>query len=223
LLHEWKLTDSDREFHTALALNPSNVSTWFAYGEYLASIGQPDQAIAQLRKALTIDPLSPEINSFLAWDYYLKRDYASCLSYSARAIQMFPAFWLPHLTAGMCYSISGREPEAIHELTRALEINPDSAISQAGIAISLAKSGHCAEALHALDKLLAMKDRTYVSPSYVSLVYLALGDRDAEYAWLEKSYDDRAEFLLWLNIDPVYDGERGDPRFQAMVRKVGIS
>ncbi len=222
LLHEWKLTDSNREFHTALALNPSNVSTWFAYSEYLASIGKPDEAIVQMKKALTLDPLSPEINSFLAWDYYLKRDYASCLSYSARAMQMFPDFWLPPMMAGMCYSIAGQQPEAIREFNRALKMNPDSALCQSGIAISLAKSGRRPEALHALDQLLAMKDRTYVSPSYVSLVYLALGDRDAEYAWLEKSYDDRAEFLLWLNIDPVYDGERGDPRFQAMVRRVGI-
>ena len=79
-----------------------------------------------------------------------------------------------------------------------------------------------AGALRALDQLLAMKSQTYVSPSYVSLVHMTLGDRDAEYAWLEKSYANRAEFLLWLKVDPLYDGERGDPRFQAMVRKVGI-
>ncbi len=51
---------------------------------------------------------------------------------------------------------------------------------------------------------------------------MALGDRDAEYAWLDKAYDDRAEWLLWLPIDPLYDGERDDPRFKAMVRKVGL-
>jgi len=222
LLHEWKLDQSNREFHTALALNPSNVSTWFAYSEYLASVGQADQAIETMKKALTVDPLSPEINSFLAWDYYLKRDAGNCLVSALRSIQMFPGFWLPHLAAGMCYSFTAQYAEAIREFGKGLAMNPDSAYCQAGIAMSLAKSGHRAEALHALDQLQAMKDHTYVSPSYVSLVYQALGDRDAEYAWLDKSYDDRAEFLLWLNVDPVYDSERSDPRFQAMVRRVGL-
>ena len=89
LLHEWRLAESDREFHTALALNPSNVSTYFAYSEYLMSVGHFDQAIGTMQKALTIDPLSPEINAFLAWDYYLKRDYPSCLA-TSRKLQMFP-------------------------------------------------------------------------------------------------------------------------------------
>jgi hypothetical protein len=69
---------------------------------------------------------------------------------------------------------------------------------------------------------MAMKEHTYLSPAYVSSVYMALGDRDAEYAWLEKAYEDRAEWLLWLPIEPLYDGERNDPLFKAMVRKVGI-
>ena len=222
LLHEWKLADSNREFHTALALNPGNVSTYFAYGEYLASVGKPDEAIAQMNKALTIDPLSPEINSFLAWDYYLKRDYDNCLVSALRSMQMFPDFWLPHMIGGMCYSYAGQQSEAMREFNKALAMNPDSTVSQAGVAICLARSGKRGEALKALDRLQAMKDRTYVSPAYVSLVYLALGDRDAEYAWLEKSYDDRAEWLLWLTIDPSYDSERNDPRYQAMVRKVGV-
>ncbi|HWB99812.1 MAG TPA: winged helix-turn-helix domain-containing protein [Bryobacteraceae bacterium] len=222
LLHEWKLADSNREFQTALALNPGNVSTYFAYGEYLASVGKADEAIAQGKKALAIDPLSPEINSFLPWDYYLKRDYGNCLASAQRAIQMFPDFWLPHMTAGICYSFSGEYDSGIREFSKALAMNPDSTFAQAGIAMCLAKAGRRAEALRALDRLQAMKDHTYVSPSYVSLVYLTLGDRDAEYAWLEKAYDDRAEFLLWLTVDPIYDGEQKDPRFQAMVRKVGL-
>jgi TolB-like protein/DNA-binding winged helix-turn-helix (wHTH) protein/Tfp pilus assembly protein PilF len=222
LLHEWKLSESDREFRTALALNPSYVSTYFAYGEYLASIGQEDQAIAQMKKALTIDPLSPEINSFLAWDYYLKRDFDSCLVSSLKAMQMFPDFWLPHMAAGMCYYIRAQYPDALREYGKALSMNPDSTFSQAGAGMALAKSGKPVEARKALERLQSMKTRTYVSPAYVALVYLALGDTDAEYLWLEKGYDDRAEWLLWLPVDPLFDGQRNDPRYHELVRKAGI-
>jgi tetratricopeptide (TPR) repeat protein len=175
-----------------------------------------------MKKALTLDPLSPEINSFIAWDYYLKRDYGDCIGSARKAIQMFPDFWLPHMMIAMCQSMNGQYPEAIREFQQALTMNPDSTVSQAGIAVSLAKSGRRSEALRALNDLQAMKKRTYLSPAYVSLVYLALGDRNAEYAWLEKAYDDRAEWLLWLPIDPLYDGERNDPRFKEIVRKVGL-
>ncbi len=222
LLHEWRLKEADKEFHIALALNPGNVSTYFAYGEYLASIGQADQAIAAMKKALTIDPLSPEINSFLAWDYYLKRDYDGCLATSRKAMQMFPDFWVPHMTAGMCYYIRAQFAEAGQEYQKALAMDPESTFSQAGVGMSLAKLGKRSEALKALDQLQAMKSQTYVSPGYVALVYLALGDQDAEYVWLEKGYDDRAEWLLWLPVDPMFDGMRDDARFKELVKKVGI-
>lgn len=222
LLHEWRLKEADKEFHTALALNPGNVSTYFAYGEYLSSIGQADQAIATMQKGLTLDPLSPEINSFLAWDYYMKRDYESCLATSAKAIQMFPDFWVPHMAAGLCYYIRGEFEEGMREYEKALAMNPQSTFSQAGVAMCLAKSGKRAEARRALDQLQAMKSQTYVSPAYVGLVYLAMGDRDAAFGWMEKGYEDQAEWLLWLPVDPMFDGTRDDARFKELVRKVGI-
>jgi TolB-like protein/DNA-binding winged helix-turn-helix (wHTH) protein/Tfp pilus assembly protein PilF len=223
LLHEWRLPEADQEFHTALALNPGNVSTYFAYSEYLASAGLPDQAIAEMQKALAIDPLSPEINSFLAWDYYLKRDYTNCLATSQKAMQMLPGFWIPHMTAAMCYYIESQYPQAIEEYKKSLAGNPESTFSQAGLGMSYARLGNKAEANAALEKLKTMGEKTYVSPACVALVYLALGDQDAEFAWFAKGYDEKAEFMLWLKDDPMFDGQRNDPRLSALIQKVGVS
>jgi tetratricopeptide (TPR) repeat protein len=185
LLHEWRLAESDREFHTAMLLNPGNSSTYFAYSEYLASTGQEDQAIAQMNKALTIDPLSPEINTFIAWDLYLKRDYDGCLASSRKSMQMFPDFWFPHLTAGMCYGMKSQNSDATQEFKKALAMNPDSTFAQAGEGVSLARSGNTVEAHKALEDLKAMGKSTYVSPFSVGIVYLALGETDNEFAWYE--------------------------------------
>ena len=223
LLHEWRLPESELEFHTALALNPGNVSTYFAYGEYLASTGKADQVIADSERVLAIDPLSPEINSFLAWDYYLIRDYDGCLATSQKAMQMFPDFWVPHMTAGMCHSIRGEHPQAIDEYTKALAGNPDSSFSEAGLGMSYAKSGKTAKARETLEKLIAQSQKTYVSPTSIALIYLALGEKDEEFAWLNKGFDDQAEFMLWLPVDPIFDGERADPRFKDLVRRVGAA
>jgi DNA-binding winged helix-turn-helix (wHTH) protein/TolB-like protein/Tfp pilus assembly protein PilF len=223
LLHEWRLAESDREFHTALALNPQSVSTYFAYGEYLASIGRPDLAIAELPKALSIDPLSPEINSFISWDYYLERDYARCLATAQKATQMFPEFWVPHMTAGMCHYARSEFPDAIQEYSKALSMNPESTYAQAGLGMCSARSGRRSEALQAIEKLKAMANNTYVSPAYIGLVYQALGDTDSEFTWYAKAYDDRAEWLLWLTVDPIYDNQRNDPRFRDLVKRVGVA
>jgi DNA-binding winged helix-turn-helix (wHTH) protein/TolB-like protein/Tfp pilus assembly protein PilF len=223
LLHEWQLAESEREFHTALALNPGSVSTYFAWAELLVSTHRIDQGIAAMQKALTLDPLSPEINSFLAWDYYLKRDYAQCLVLAQKSEQMFPDFWVPYMMAGMCHSFQGNYQAGLDELQKSLRLDPESTVAQSGIGVDLALLGKKAEALQALKQLQAMQSTTYVSPAYVSLVYQALGDTDAEFASLNKAYDDQGEWLLWLDVDPHYDNQRNDPRLCALVMKVGVA
>jgi TolB-like protein/DNA-binding winged helix-turn-helix (wHTH) protein/Flp pilus assembly protein TadD len=223
LLHEWRLAEADREFHRALLLNPNSVATYFAYGEYLASTGHPEQAIALGDKALAIDPLSAEINSFLPWDYYLEREYDRCLSLSEKNMKMFPDFWVPPMTAGMCHYIKGQYPEAIAEFQKSKAMNPEATFAMAGLGLSYAKSGNPVAARKVLEEMQAMANQTYVSPLYIGLVYGALGERDKEFAWYDKAYDDRAEFLLWLTLDPMFDGERGDPRFQRLVQRVGVA
>lgn len=223
LLHEWRLPEADREFHRALLLNPSSTTTYYTYAEYLASIGQADQAIAQMNKALTIDPLSPEVNSFLAWDYYLKRDYDGCLAISAKAMQNFPTFWVPHLTAGMCHSIKHQYPEAIREFQKAREINPEATFPLAGLGVAYADSGNKTEALKIVQQVKSLAKQTYVSPVYIGLVYGAMGEHDTEFTWYEKGYEDQAEWLLWLTLDPLFDQVRAAPRFQQLVRKVGVA
>jgi DNA-binding winged helix-turn-helix (wHTH) protein/TolB-like protein/Tfp pilus assembly protein PilF len=220
LLHEWRLPEANSEFHTALTLNPANVSTYFAFAEYLASTGQADQAIAAMQKALTIDPLSPEINSFLGWDYYLKRDYGQCLATSHKAMQMFPEFWVPHMIAGMCSYIQSNFTESLEEYSKALAMDPESTFSQAGVGMSLARLGRRNEALKTIETLKATSSKTYVSPGYIGMVYLALGDGDSEYAWFAKGYEDQAEWLLWLPVEPLFDGQRNDPRLLALVSRV---
>ena len=68
-----------------------------------------------------------------------------------------------------------------------------------------------------------MRRDAYVSPAYVALIYQVLGEKQDEFAWYDKAYEDRAEWLLWLNIDPMFDGERNDLRFLALVKRVGVA
>jgi tetratricopeptide (TPR) repeat protein len=223
LMHEWRMAEADREFHRALLLNPSSTSTYYEYAEYLASIGDLDHAIAQMNEALTIDPLSPEVNSFLAWDYYLKRDYDRCLQISGKAMQTFPDFWVPHLGAGMCYFAKGQYPQAIQEYQTARTMNPEASFPMAGVGMSYAKLGDKPAARTVAHEMENMAKQSYISPLYIGLIYDALGERDREFDYYAKAYDDRSEYLLWLTLDPVFDEVRGDPRFNDLVKRVAVA
>jgi len=226
LMHEWRLTEADQEFHRALLLNPGSVTTHYTYAEYLASIGQEDQAIAEMNKALTIDPLSPEVNSFLPWDYYLKRDYDGCLALSEKAIQMLPNLWVPHLMVGICRTMKAQYPAAIEAYEKAQAMNPEATLPLCGLGIAYAKSGNKAGARKMalkLEEMAKQPKQSYVSPVYIGLIYDALGERDQEFAWYDKGYQDQSEWLLWLTLDPMFDDVRADPRFKELVRRVGVA
>jgi serine/threonine-protein kinase len=123
----------------------------------------------------------------------------------------------------MCYYQRSQFPEAIKEYQKAQSMNPEGTFAVAGEGMSLARSGQRNEAYHTIDRLKAMSRNVYVSPAYVALVYQVLGDKESEFAWYDKAYDDRAEWLLWLATDPMYDGERDDPRFLALIKRVGVA
>lgn len=223
LMHEWRMAEADQEFHRALFLNPSNTTTYYEYAEYLASNGDLDHAIEQMNKALTIDPLSPEVNSFLAWDYYLRRDYDRCLEISGKAMQMFHDFWVPHLGAGMCYFAKGQYPQAIQEYEAARAMNPEASFPMAGLGMSYARLGNNGTARNVAHDMENLAKQSYISPLYIGLIYDALGERDKEFEDYAKAYDDRSEYLLWLTTDPVFDGVRGDPRFSDLVKRVAVA
>jgi adenylate cyclase len=123
----------------------------------------------------------------------------------------------------MCHSIKAQYPEAIREYQTARTMNPESTPALTGLGVAYAKSGNRLEALKTVHSMETMARQTYVSPVYIGLIYGALGDRDKEFSLYEKGYDDQSEWLLWLTLDPLFDDVRPNPRFQALIRRVGLA
>jgi DNA-binding winged helix-turn-helix (wHTH) protein/TolB-like protein/Flp pilus assembly protein TadD len=220
LLHEWKLEASGREFRRALRLNPNNTSFYFAYGEYLADTHRQDEAIAELNKALALDPLSPEINGMLLWPKYLKRDYDGALEACRKTLKLYPDDWMSHWWSGVAYLMKGDFGEALPELQKGRALNPDANGPVAALGAAYALSGNRAEAEKLLAELMSRRSRQYVSPMDIVTVYHALGQKDEMFQWLDKAYDDESELLIVLDYDPEWDDVRSDPRFQQLARKV---
>jgi TolB-like protein/DNA-binding winged helix-turn-helix (wHTH) protein/Tfp pilus assembly protein PilF len=221
-MHEWKLADAGKEFGRALALNPNITSVYFAYAEYLSALGKHDQAFSELQKALKIDPLSPEILFLLGFPLYLKQDYEGDLAADRAAIKAHPDFWAPHMASGYGYLAEQRFPEAIAEFEKARALNPEATINLSGLAAAHARSGDRTEAMKLLAQLKKMASEQHVAPFDIAVIYDALGERDKALDWLEKAYQDQSEMMLFLEMyQPVAD-LRGEPRFQELVRRVGV-
>lgn len=220
LLHQWKLKASGDEFRRALKLNPNNTSFYFAYGEYLTDTSRQDEAVAELNKALQLDPLSPEINGFIAWPLYLKHDYDGALAACMRTIKLYPEYWVVHWFAGATYLMKRQVPQAITELQKARALNPDSMENLATLAAAYAISGDQTATNSLLSDLLNRRSKQYVSPLNMAGIYHALGQTDQVFRWLAKAYADQSEILIVLQYDPQWDDLHSDPRFQELVRKI---
>ena len=222
-MHEWKLADAGKEFARAFALNPNITSTYFAYAEYLSAIRKYDQAYAELQKALKIDPLSPEILFLLGFPLYLNQKFDSDLIAVHAAIRAHPDFWANHMACGYGYLGLRQYPEAIAEFERGRQLAPDATLVLSGLAAAQARSGNRAEAVNLLAQLKKMRSERYVAPFDIAVVYDALGARDKALDWLEEAYQDQSELMLFLNVYPPVADLRGEPRFQELVRRVGVS
>ncbi|MGA2184826.1 MAG: winged helix-turn-helix domain-containing protein [Bryobacteraceae bacterium] len=222
LMHEWKLAPAAGEFRRALALNPHDTSIYFAYGEYLSSLGRYDEAVAELNKALKIDPLSTEIQFMMGWPLYLKGDYQAQLDAGYRTIKTDPGFWGGHLVAGSALTSMHRYPEAVAELQKGRALDPDSTYILSILGEALAEWGRKAEAVQVLDELKRKSARQYASPADIATVCTALGDREQAFQWLERGMEDKSEMLLFLDVYPPFRSLHGDPRFQDLVRRVGV-
>jgi serine/threonine-protein kinase len=221
-MHEWKMADAGKEFARALALNPNLTSTYFAYAEYLSALDQQEQASAEIRKALKIDPYSAEVLFLQGFPLYLKQDYDGDLAADSVAIKAHPDFWAPHMASGYGYLAERRFPEAIAEFEKARALNPGATINLSGLAAAQARSGNRAEAMKLLALLKQMMSDRHVAPFDIAVVYDALGERSEALDWLEKAYDDQSEMMPFLAIYPPVADLRGEPRFQELVRRVGV-
>jgi len=209
------------EFERAIELNPNYPTAHQWYGSSaLTSLGRFDQAIAEVERAIALDPLSLVINSDLGNSYYRARRYDEAIKQLRKTIDLDPNFYYAHWNLGSALKAKGDVAGAIEQYEKARALNEDpSMLGLLGNAY--AGAGRKDEAIKIRDELEAISKQRYVSAYSFALVYLGLGDKDEAIRRLQKSYEDRAgESLRFIRVDPLLDPLRGDPRFEALAEKV---
>ena len=219
--YDWDWPGAEQEFKRAIELNPNYPTAHQWYAVYLSALGRHQEAIAEIRRALKLDPLSLAVNSVTGRVLYLARKYDEAIEQSRKTIEMDPRFASAYQNLGQSYEQKGMYAEAVATFQELNRVAPDNGLAFLGRAYALA--GKTDEAQKILAQLKEPSARRYVSSYSVAMVYAGLGDKEQTLAWLEKGYQQRVWQMVFLKVEPELDGLRSDPRFEDLMRRVGLT
>ena len=218
--HRWQAAEA--EYREALRLNANYPTAHQWYANHLIGQGRFEEAQRHIVRARELDPLSLIIQVNVANIFLLSREYDRAIEECRKALEMEPEFVTARWVLGRAYELKRQFPMAIEQFQRGLSVEPESTLLVAALARTYALSGERALAEALLRQLSAGARGRYVSPLDLALVHAALGQTDKAFASLDRAVRQRANLLIYPKVDPAYDSLRDDPRFAAILRRLGL-
>jgi len=222
--YEWDWLGAEKEYKRAIELNPRYATAHQWYGGYLSVMGRSNEAIAERKRALELEPLSLIINFELGLAFYYHRDYDQAIEQFQKTLELDQNFPTAHNFLPAAYEQKGRYSEAIAEFKKAIPLTAGSewSIAKAGLGHVYAVTGKKSEARTLLEELKQHSAHEYVPATSLALIYAGLGETDQAFAWLDKAVEQRAFQLQWINLDPRWDSLRSDPRFGDLMGRLRV-
>ena len=218
---DWDWASAEKEFRRAIDLNPGYATGHHWYAWHLSLMGRHGEAIAEMRQARSLDPLSLIINADLAEILLIAHFDAETMRQSRKTIDMDPDFALAHNQLAEVYLHKHMRDDAITEFQKAVQLSEGSPICTANLARAYASSGRSAEAAQLLTGLQKRSNPAYSNAAEIAMVYAALGDKAQAMAWLERGYSER--YNPGVLLRPGFDSLRADSRFRDLVHRVGLT
>lgn len=221
---EWNFPEAEKEFRRAIDLSPNDAAARETFGLFLKSMGRFEEALAQSRAAVELNPREPYSRTNAGSLLALMKEYDASMREFATAVEIDPRHPYIYERLGPVYLMQGQNDKAIAALEKARDYSNGEQDKLAWLGYAYAVSGRKADALTILEQLKAMSARQqYVSPLHVALIYSGLGSKDDALAWLEKAYQRRDEYLVYLKVYPEFENLGSDPRLQDLERKIGFT
>jgi tetratricopeptide (TPR) repeat protein len=220
--HDWDWPRAEREFHRAIALNPNYATAHHWYAGYLSSMGQDDEALAEIRKAQELDPRSVIISIDIGFTFYAAGKYDLAIKELQSRQELDPDSWFLKWWLGKSYLANGRYKEGLRELQSAVDLSEGNPSTLAQLAYGYAISGKQDKARQILSILERKSKKVYVSPFQFALVYAGLGKKDQAIYFLEKAFQEHYLEMRNLKVDQVWHPLHSDPRFQDLVRRMNF-
>jgi serine/threonine-protein kinase len=186
------------------------------------TMGRHAEALARMKKSLELDPLSLIINVAIGWAYYHARQYDQAVEQLLRTVELDPNYPMTYWILGLLYRKTARSDLAISAGEKGVNLSGGSPLMRAALAQSYAEAGRPEDARQILDDLTMLAQHKYVAPHFFAGIHIGLGENDRALEYLEKSYAEHCHWLIYLHIDPSMDSLRDNPRFQELLRRVGL-
>jgi serine/threonine-protein kinase len=221
----WDWAAAERNYWRALELKPSNASAHLVYGMYLVAMGRPEEALGELRRAQELDPLSANIAVTAAWPFFFAplsaRQYDRAMEEVRKVLATDPNYQPAHVMLGLVYEQKGMYEQAIAEVDKPTQSkNSTGYLAYMGRVYAVA--GRRGEAQKVLNALEERARREQVPATSIAVIYALLGEREQAFAWMERAYEARDEWMVLLKVAPWFDSLRPDPRFTDLLRRMGF-
>jgi len=221
LQYDWNFAGAEEDFRRAIELSPNYAEAHHQYGWYLALTGKVREAVAEMKLAQELDPVNPLINIDQCLPYYFGHQADAGIRQARKTLERFPDLFLAHMVLGTSLFNKGEHSAGIEELEKARAIEPGPQLLGM-LGYAYAKSGRQDEARKLLVDLNELSKRRYVSPYWIAVIYAGLDAKNEAFTWLDKAYQERSFFLLFIKMDAIWDPLRSDSRFTDLLRRIGF-
>lgn len=220
--YDWNWEGAEREYQRAIHINPSYATARQWHSLLLTALGKRNEALNEIRLAEQTDPLSLIIRASRVQALYFDHQYDHVIEICQQTLQIAPSFYYMDYHLGRAYVQKGMFPQAITVFQEMEHLIGKRPLAIAALGNAYAVAGNRPQALAALQELSEIARTQYVPAVYFAAVYAGLGDKDHAFHWLDKALEERDDYLINLNVDPMADPLRSDPRFQRLLRRIGL-
>jgi TolB-like protein/DNA-binding winged helix-turn-helix (wHTH) protein/Flp pilus assembly protein TadD len=218
----WNWATAEEEFKRSIELNPNYASAHSQYAYYLVARARMDEAVAEINRAQELDPLSLSISSSRGHILYHARRYEEAIEQLRRVIAIDPNHYQANWLLGLTYLANQQIDQAIATSEKAVAVSDRAPAAVGVLGMAYGVAGRKREANQILNELLQLQKQRYVTPLALSYVYIGLGNKDQAFAWLEKGYEERSNYIAFSKVLPAVDSLRSDSRFADLLRRIGL-
>jgi len=222
-IYIWDWAAAERELRLGIELSPSDSLAEHFYAVYLDAANRPEEAIAHMRRAVELDPLSFLMNRHLGSALYFGRHYDEALTQFRRTGEMLPGSAdVVENWASWIYGIKGMQDEAVHYDLMAREGGGETRATLNYYQHTYQRGGWKEYWQARIEGLSTHSDKPSCALYDLGVIYLRLGNRDLAFSWLNRAAEERCIFIIWLKVDPLLDGVRTDPRYHDLLRRMNL-
>jgi tetratricopeptide (TPR) repeat protein len=223
VIYDWNWPEAERSFKRAIELDPNNSAAHFRYGQiYLAPMGRLDEAIAEIKHGLDLEPLDINMGATLAWAYFVAGQDDKALEQAKKTYDLDPVHPIGRWMLSQAFTNKGMYPEAISVSEQWLQTDPANQFALRDAGIAYAKAGRRDKAEEMINRFREISKKQYIPTCRIASIYGALGDKDKAFEELLKAFEVRDWELYRLNADPYWDPLRDDPRFKVMLKRLNL-